>query len=91
MCLGIPGEIVTVREADGVRMGDVRFAGITREVCLECLPDAVEGEYVLVHVGFAISKIDRVEAERAYRALDLMGHTAELTADRKDERERGPP
>jgi hydrogenase expression/formation protein HypC len=91
MCLGIPGEIITVREADGVRMGDVRFAGITREVCLECLPDAVEGEYVLVHVGFAISKIDRAEAERAYRALDLMGHTAELTADRKDERERGPP
>jgi hydrogenase expression/formation protein HypC len=90
MCLGIPGEILAVRSADGVRMGDVRFAGITREVCLECLPDASEGEYVLVHVGFAIAKIDREEAERAYRALDLMGHTAELTADRRDERERGP-
>ena len=87
MCLGIPGEILTVRDVGGVRMGDVRFAGVTREVCLECLPEAIEGEYVLVHVGFAISRIDRVEAERAYRALDLMGHTAELTADRTDDRE----
>ncbi|HET7752958.1 MAG TPA: HypC/HybG/HupF family hydrogenase formation chaperone [Anaeromyxobacteraceae bacterium] len=91
MCLGIPGEIIGVRHADGVRMADVRFAGITREVCLECLPEAGEGDYVLVHVGFAISRIDREEAERAYRALDLMGHTAELVADRKDEIERGPP
>jgi hydrogenase expression/formation protein HypC len=90
MCLGIPGEIIAVKHTDGVRMGDVQFAGIIREVCLECLPDAVEGEYVLVHVGFAISKIDRAEAERAYRALDLMGHTTELTADRADDRERGP-
>lgn len=91
MCLGIPGEILAIREVDGVRMADVRFAGVTRDVCLECLPDAAEGEYVLVHVGFAISRIDRLEAERAYRALDLMGHTAELTADRRDAREREPP
>jgi hydrogenase expression/formation protein HypC len=93
MCLAIPGEIITVREAEGVRMADVRFAGITREVCLECLSDAAPGEYVLVHVGFAISKIDRAEAERAYRALDIMGHTAELTADGPGERERegAPP
>jgi hydrogenase expression/formation protein HypC len=90
MCLGIPGEILTLKQQNGVRFADVRFAGITREVCLECLPDAAEGDYVLVHVGFAISKIDREEAERAYRALDLMGHTAELTADRRDQ-EREPP
>jgi hydrogenase expression/formation protein HypC len=89
MCLGIPGEIVEVRAQHGMRVGDVRFAGITREVCLECLPEADVGDYVLVHVGFAISKIDRDEAERAYRALDLMGHTKELTADRDDAR-RGP-
>ena len=91
MCLGIPGEVVNVRASEGgVRMGDVRFAGITREVCLECLPEAGVGDFVLVHVGFAISRIDREEAERAYRALDLMGHTKELTADRDDGRERGP-
>jgi hydrogenase expression/formation protein HypC len=61
----------------------VRFAGIMREVCLECVPEVEAGDYVLVHVGFAISRIDREEAERAYRALDVMGMTAELTADRR--------
>jgi hydrogenase expression/formation protein HypC len=81
---------MAVRSQDGLRVGDVRFAGITREVCLECLPEADVGDFVVVHVGFAISKVDREEAERAYRALDVMGHTAELTADRRD-RERGPP
>jgi hydrogenase expression/formation protein HypC len=85
MCLGIPGEVVGVRSREGgMRVGDVRFAGIVREVCLECLPEAGVGDFVLVHVGFAISRIDREEAERAYRALDLMGHTKELTADRED-------
>jgi hydrogenase expression/formation protein HypC len=81
MCLGIPGEVATVRQEGAVRMGDVRFAGVVREVCLECIPDVAVGDWVLVHVGFAISRIDRAEAERAYRALDLMGHTAELAAD----------
>jgi hydrogenase expression/formation protein HypC len=82
MCLGIPGEIAQVRREHGVRMGDVRFAGILREVCLECVPEADVGDWVVVHVGFAISRIDREEAERAYRALDLMGHTKELTPER---------
>jgi hydrogenase expression/formation protein HypC len=81
MCLGIPGEVAVVRRENGVRMGDVRFAGIVREVCLECLPEVEVGDWVVVHVGFAISRIDRDEAERAYRALDVMGHTKELTAD----------
>jgi hydrogenase expression/formation protein HypC len=83
MCLGIPGEIVDVREDDGLRVGRVRFAGITRDVCLDYVPDAAVGEYVLVHVGFAISRIDREEAARAYRVLEEIGQTAELTADRE--------
>ena len=58
MCLGIPGEVVDVRDDGGLRIGTVRFAGITRDVCLDYVPDAAVGEYVLVHVGFAISKID---------------------------------
>ena len=58
MCLGIPGEVVDVRDDAGLRIGTVRFAGITRDVCLDYVPDAAVGEYVLVHVGFAISKID---------------------------------
>ena len=83
MCLGIPGEIVDVRDDDGLRVGRVRFAGITRDVCLDYVPEAAVGEYVLVHVGFAISRIDRAEAARAYRVLEEIGQTAELTADRE--------
>jgi hydrogenase expression/formation protein HypC len=83
MCLGIPGEVVDVRDDGGLRIGTVRFAGITRDVCLDYVPDAAVGEYVLVHVGFAISKIDPVEAARTYRVLEELGQTGELTADRE--------
>lgn len=69
MCLGIPGEVVSVREEDGVRVGRVRFGGVSREVCLECVPEAVVGDYVLVHVGFAIARLDADEAERTYAIL----------------------
>ena len=85
MCLGIPGEITAVREDDGLRIGRVRFAGISRDVCLDCVPDAAVGDYVLVHVGFAITRIDREEAERSYRILEQLGQTVELTADRDDQ------
>jgi hydrogenase expression/formation protein HypC len=85
MCLGIPGEIEQIHERNGLRMADVRFAGISREVCLDCVPEAQVGDFVLVHVGFAISRIDRELAEHAYRTLDDMGVTAELTADRPDQ------
>lgn len=78
MCLGIPGEIVEVREAEGLRVGKVRFAGITRDVCLDYVPDAALGDYVVVHVGFAISKIDAEEAARSYRILEELGQTGEL-------------
>ncbi len=69
MCLGIPGEIVSVREDDGVRVGKVRFAGVERDVCLACVPDAAVGDYVLVHVGFAIARLDAEEAARTYAIL----------------------
>ena len=85
MCLGIPGEVVDVREEGDLHVGRVRFAGITREVCLDYVPDVRPGEFVLVHVGFAISKIDREEAERAYRILEEIGQTGELTADLDDD------
>jgi hydrogenase expression/formation protein HypC len=88
MCLGIPGEILEVREDKGLRVGRVRFAGITREVCLAYVPEAEQGDFVVVHVGFAISKIDPEEAARAYRVLEDLGQTAELTAD-DGARERG--
>ncbi|HET9595238.1 MAG TPA: HypC/HybG/HupF family hydrogenase formation chaperone [Anaeromyxobacteraceae bacterium] len=81
MCLSIPGEVTAIRREAGVRMGDVRFAGVVREVCLECLGEVAIGDYVLVHVGFAISRIDREEAERAYRELDVAQVESELAAD----------
>lgn len=88
MCLGIPGEVLDVREADGLRVGKVKFAGITRDVCLQYVPEANAGDFVVVHVGFAISTIDREEAERSYRVLEELGQTSELTADLDEE---GPP
>ncbi|HEX4454918.1 MAG TPA: HypC/HybG/HupF family hydrogenase formation chaperone [Kofleriaceae bacterium] len=73
MCLAIPGELVETRERHGMRFGDVQFGGITREVCLEYQPNAVIGDFVLVHVGFAISTIDRAEAARTWQLLRELG------------------
>jgi hydrogenase expression/formation protein HypC len=73
MCLAIPGEVVSTYDREDVRYASVRFGGITREVCLHAFPDTAIGEFVLVHVGFAIAKIDRVEAARAWEALVQLG------------------
>jgi len=80
MCLGIPGEILEIREDNGLRVGKVRFGGITREVCLEYVPEAQSGDFVVVHVGFAISRVDAEEAARTYQVLEELGQTAELDA-----------
>lgn len=63
MCLGIPGSIKEIYETDGIKMGKVNFSGVQREVCLEYVPDAKIGDYVIVHVGFAISLLSQTEAE----------------------------
>ena len=78
MCLGIPGQILECFDKSGLRMGKVRFGGIVRDTCLEYVPDAAAGDYVVVHVGFAISKMDEEEAARTYRLLEQMGQLAEL-------------
>ncbi len=75
MCLAVPGEIETI-EGDALRMGRVRFGGITREVCLEYVSDADVGDWVLVHVGFAISQIDEEEAQRVFELLDELEEPA---------------
>ncbi len=78
MCLGIPGKVVeTFREHD-VLMGKVAFGGIARRVCLEHVPEVQPGEYVLVHVGFALSKIDEAEAQRVFDFLEQMNQLDEL-------------
>ena len=74
MCLAVPGKVVEIEENDlGLNMGVVRFGGIKRRVSLACVPDAVVGDYVVVHVGFAISKIDEQEAQQVFRTLREMG------------------
>ena len=73
MCLGIPGEVVAIADRDGLRFASVRFGAITRDVCLECVPEAAPGDFVLVHVGLAIARVDREEAERTLRALQELG------------------
>ncbi len=73
MCLAIPGKILSSEITNGVRVGRVQFGGITREACLDFVPEATVGDYVIVHVGFAISVVDRQEAERSYELLQSMG------------------
>ena len=69
MCLGIPGRILDVADDDGLRMARVDFNGVVRRVCVEHVPEAVVGDYVLVHVGLAISRIDEDEARRVFEYL----------------------
>jgi hydrogenase expression/formation protein HypC len=73
MCLGIPGKIIDVRDDEILRMGTVDFGGVTREVCLAYVPEAGMGDYVLVHVGFAINRLDEAEAQETLRLLEQMG------------------
>ena len=81
MCLAIPGKILSLEE-QGTRMGRVEFGGIVKQVCLDLVPQAAPGDYVMVHVGFAISKVDPEEAEKTYALLRSMGALAgELFAE----------
>lgn len=78
MCLGIPGEILETHASDlGVRMGTVRFGGAEREVCLEYVPEAAVGDYVIVHVGVAISRVSEEEAREVFGYLREMEAAAE--------------
>ena len=73
MCLGIPGEIISIEEDDQqLRKAKVRFGGITRDAYLDLVPDAAVGDYVIVHVGFAISKVDAEEAQQVFDLLEEM-------------------
>jgi len=83
MCLAIPGQIKEVYTImDGlVKMAKVSFGGIQKDISLEMLPDADEGDYVLVHVGLAISKVDEKEARQVFEYLEQMGDLEELRSD----------
>ncbi len=69
MCLGVPGKIIEVYETNELKMGKIDFGGVIRESCLEYVPDAKVGEYVIVHVGFAISLLSEEEANETLELL----------------------
>jgi len=82
MCLGVPGKVLETYETNGMRMGKVDFGGVVKESCLVYLPDVAVGDYVIVHVGFAISKMDEEEAQQTMKMLtELDGLSSAAPAD----------
>jgi hydrogenase expression/formation protein HypC len=73
MCLAVPGKIIEIHDAQPMRVGRVRFGGIVKEINLAFVPEAREGDYVLAHVGFAITRIDETEAARVFAYLQEIG------------------
>lgn len=79
MCLAIPGKVIEIEESSqGVRMGRANFGGVVKQVCLEYTPQVQCGDYVLVHVGFALDQLNEAEAERTYALLREMNQLSEL-------------
>lgn len=73
MCLAIPGRVLEINEERGSRSGRIEFGGIVRQASLDFVPETQVGDYVMVHVGFAISRVDAEEAQRTYELLEQMG------------------
>lgn len=87
MCLAIPGQILSLHGAEPLnRTGRVSFGGVVKEVSLAYVPDAEVGDYVIVHVGFALSKVDETEARRVFDYLRQMDDLAELQGKPSNER-----
>ncbi|MFO7907933.1 MAG: HypC/HybG/HupF family hydrogenase formation chaperone [Pirellulaceae bacterium] len=81
MCLGIPGrvlEIIPSEQDSAMRMGKVEFGGIAKDICLAYLPDVEVGDYVLVHVGFAISRLDEEEAGEIFSYIEQLGELSDM-------------
>jgi hydrogenase expression/formation protein HypC len=93
MCLGVPGRVLSREHEDGLLMGRVDFGGVSRKVCLEHVQNVAPGDYVLVHVGFALSRIDPEEARKIFdllRELDQLGELQEPETHRDLQQEREP-
>jgi hydrogenase expression/formation protein HypC len=78
MCLGVPGKVVEVYREHDLLMGRVDFGGVLKGVCLEYVPDIAVGEYALVHVGFALTRLDEAEANRVFALLTSAGELDEV-------------
>jgi hydrogenase expression/formation protein HypC len=73
MCLAVPGQVESIHEERGMRMGRVNFGGVVKEICLAYLPEIAVGDYTIVHVGFAISRIDEASAQATLRTFAELG------------------
>ena len=80
MCLAVPGKVVEILGEGDLRMGRVDFSGVTRQACLAYVPEAQVGDYVLVHVGFALSRVDEQAAIETLRTLAELGELEEAAA-----------
>ena len=81
MCLAVPGRVVSTTEQDGTLMAEVDFGGLRKEVCLAYIPDVQVGEYVIVHVGFAIQRLDEKSAQETLANFDKLGILEEEFGD----------
>jgi hydrogenase expression/formation protein HypC len=81
MCLGVPGKIIDIYEANGLQMGKVDFGGVTKEICLAYVPEAQIGQYTIVHVGFALNILDEAEALETLQLLREIGAIEEELGD----------
>jgi hydrogenase expression/formation protein HypC len=81
MCLAVPGRILSIAEVDGTVMAEADFGGVRKNVCLQYVPDATVGEYVVVHVGFAIQRLDEASALETLANFERMGILEEEFGD----------
>lgn len=81
MCLAVPGRVLEIEERDGIRMATVDFGGVVKDVCLEYLPDLQVGEYTIVHVGFALQRLDEESAQRTLALFQGLGLIEEEFGD----------
>ena len=77
MCLGVPGKVIEMYEAGGLKMGKIDFGGVVREACLAYVPEIEVGDYTVIHVGFAISQLSESEAQATLEILEELGGFAE--------------
>jgi hydrogenase expression/formation protein HypC len=84
MCLAVPGKLESIHDENGIRMGRVNFGGVVKDVCLAYLPDIAVGDYTIVHVGFAISKIDEASAQETLRTFEELGILEDGLAELRD-------
>ncbi len=78
MCLAVPGKIIEIYDSGGLKMGRMDFGGVTREACLEYVPEAQVGQYAIMHAGFALNLLDEEDAQKTLSLLQEMGELAEL-------------